>query len=242
MRKFFILCLMAFVMCSCINYAEQPTSEMLQKQARIEIFLNEDLTQYEHLVKWTHLNCSDFFNTGYGYKQTFPYNLEIGKTYYRYCDKKLEPFIINWLSFAGDKVWCSVTINGKTKIVDSFFNYFDENYPIFQTIDDCGHWIESGNKQYVIPCGTLGNFIKTYQTLTFTESNCYLRKRRENDWCDDIGVYPSYSFDEGNVICHESDIKYVYYKDNKIHIVCIRKYGSEEECRKGTLGELGLMK
>ena len=251
MKKFFIFCLMAFVMCSCVNYAKQPTSEMLQKQARIEIFVNEDLTQYEHLVKWK--KYSDFFDMGYGRnKQTFPYNLELGKTYYRYRNNKLEPFIINWLSFNGDEVWCSVTIDGKTKIIDGFFNDYSQgsytnenyygNYPIFQTIDDCGNWIESGNQQYVIPCGTLGNFITTYRSLTFSESNCYLRKEYADDWCDNIGVYPSYSFDNGKVVCHQTDIRYVYYKDSKIHIVCNRKYSSEEECRKGTLGEMGLMK
>lgn len=242
MKKVFILCLMAFMVCSCVNYAEQPTNEILQKRARIEIIVNEDLTQYEHLAKWERF--PDFFDTGYDkYKQTFPYNLELGKTYYRYYYNKLEPFIINWLSFDDDKVWCSVTIDGKTKIVSGFFNSNYENYPIFQTIDDCANWIESGNQQYVIPCGTLDNFITTYQNLTFSESNCYLREKYIGEsWCDDIGVYPSYSFNNGKVVCHPCDIKYVYYKDNKIHIVCIRKYDSEEKCRKGTLSEMGLMK
>ena len=232
---------MAFVMCCCVNYTEKPTNEIHQKQARIEIFVNENLTQYEHLVKWGY---PDFFDTGYDTgKQTFPFNLEIGKIYYRYnnYDNKLEPFIVNWLSFSyDDKVWCSVTIDEKTEIVNGFFgDDRHEDFPIFQTIDDCEHWVESGNQQYVFPCGTLDEFITTYQNLTFSESNCYFREKHTG--YDYIGVYPSYSFDNGKVVCHESSIRYVYYKDSKIHIVCIRKYSSEEECRKGTMGEMGLM-
>ena len=254
MKKFFILCLMAFVMYSCVNYTTPPTNTAISKeQARIEITINEDINQYKELKKWESYN--DFFEVGYGtYKQTFPYSLEIGKTYYRYKGKKLEPFVINWLSFSGDEVWCSVTIDGETKTTDGFFNDYSNgsfsnknyfgNYPIFKTIDDFGLWIESGSQQYVIPCGTLDEFIYDYKNLMFTESNCYFRKRynEENDWSADWGIYPSYSFDNDGVKCHETDIQYVYYKDKKIHIVCLRKYASEEECRKGTLGEMGLMK
>ena len=244
MKKFFILCLMAFVMCSCISnvsYTEPAEEISLKENARIEITINENISQYKHLKKW---ESSWVFDTSSRLcVDIFPYSIELGKTYYRYYvphgmdgKKELIPFVVNWISFDGDKVWCSVTMNGKTQIEDGFFNY----YNVFETIHDFSLWVESGNPQYIVPCGTLDKYIIQYNGLTYTDTNSYFVKNGyDNNY---YSIYPSYSFGDNGVVCHRTCINYVYYKNNRLYIVCSRKYGTEEECRKGILGEMGLMK
>ena len=237
MKKFFILCLMAFVMCSCVNYTTPPTNTIISKeQARIEITINEDISQYKNLKKWESSSGFDTASSG----DVFPYGIELGKTYYRYYvphnSGEIVPFVVNWISFDGDNVWCSVTMNGKTQMECGFFNY----YNIFETIHDFGLWIESGDSQYIVPCSTLDRYIVQYNELTYTDTNSYFVKEGYHN--DEYCIYPSYSFGKDGVYCSEVHINYVYYKDNKLHIICSRKYGTAEECRKGTLGEMGLVK
>lgn len=243
MKKFFILCLMAFVMCSCINYTTTPLSkEELKTNARIEIRVNEDMSQYEHMQQWRQ-SCyreRHSFRKGYSFSDTFPYNIEFGKTYYCYGqwegELKAKPCIFNWISFndfGGVEVCCSVTYDNKTHIHTDFFG----KYKVFETTQDLGIWVENGSPTYMVHCGTLGDYITRYIKLTYTETNCHFK-----DDGYEYTIYPSYSFTQDGVKCSEVYINYVYYKDNKLHIICSRKYGTEEECRKGTLGEMGLVK
>ena len=230
-------------MCSCINYTTPPplSKEELKNNARIEIRVNDDISQYKHMQKWVDFlyNEEHSFRIGYSFHDTFPYNIEFGKTYYCYGqweykgELKTKTCIFNWISFSGGEVFCSVTYDNKTHIFKDFFG----KYKVFETTQDLGMWIESGLSSYVVQCGTLGDYITRYIKLTYTETNCYFK-----DDGYEYTIYPSYSFTQDGVQCSEVYIKYVYYKDNKLHIICSRKYGTEEECRKGTLGEMGLIK
>lgn len=233
MKKFFIFCLMAFVMCSCINYTTPLSKEELKNNARIEIRVNDDISQYKHMQKWIKEHS---FSIGYSFQDTFPYNIEFGKTYYCYGqwggELKAKACIFNWISFSGGEVFCSVTYDNKTHIFNDFFG----KYKVFETTQDLGMWVENG-LSYAVQCGTLGDYITRYIKLTYTDTNCYFKDNYHK-----YKIYPSYSFTQNGVECSEVYINYVYYKDNKLHIICSRKYGTEEECRKGTLGEIGLIK